>query len=494
MKYAQGAWILLFSGLVGFGPALGQAQVPGASLIPADRGASVAKHFDPLGKPPSTFTLEIRKGLQAQLPLADKRDFDEAKKGFIAEPPFMKIMADAGNVAWDMGSYQWLLQGKDFQSIHPSLQRQAILNMAYGLYEVVPGKIYQVRGFDLANISFIKGDTGWIVFDPLTAQETARAALEASEAERAAALRFEVDGAAPGSTEPMRLDPAQHWAQLANRLHAELNAAVNPSAAVPRLVSILPASVTNEDASVVESAAGRGHNDIGAALEVIDQRKRDRGGPQQSNRALGERQQRFLRQRCVVARGVGAGRITRRAHEPGHAAAQALLGAQAVDAGPLTADDAETKALLRAMAVAGFGMMNIMLLSVSVWSGAEGATREMFHWLSAIIAVPVIAYAGQPFFRSALRALRAGRTNMDVPISIGVTLATGLSLYETVTWGDQAYFDGAVMLLFFLLAGRALDATMRGRTRAEIGALLSRMGRSASRGSRADRMTTSVRG
>ncbi len=87
-------------------------------------------------------------------------------------------MADAGNVAWDMGSYQWLLQGQDFPSIHPSLQRQAVLNMAYGLYEVVPGRIYQVRGYDLANISFIKGDTGWIVFDPLTSQETARAALE----------------------------------------------------------------------------------------------------------------------------------------------------------------------------------------------------------------------------------------------------------------------------------------------------------------------------
>ncbi|MDL2351400.1 MAG: heavy metal translocating P-type ATPase [Pseudomonadota bacterium] len=154
--------------------------------------------------------------------------------------------------------------------------------------------------------------------------------------------------------------------------------------------------------------------------------------------------------------------------------------AQAVSAGPLSADDAETKALLRALAVAGFGMMNIMLLSVSVWSGAGGATRELFHWLSAIIAVPVVAYSGQPFFKSALRALRHGRTNMDVPISIGVTLATGLSLFETVTWGEQAYFDGAVMLLFFLLAGRALDATMRGRTRAEIGALLSKMGRSAS--------------
>lgn len=162
----------------GLCPAVTLAQTPGASLIPADGGASVAKHFDPLGKPPSTFTLEVRKGLEAELPLDDKRDFDEAKRGFIAEPPYGQIKADAGHVAWDMASYGWLLTGKDFPSINPSLQRQAVLNMAYGLYEVVPGRIYQVRGFDLANISFIKGDEGWIVFDPLTATETARAALE----------------------------------------------------------------------------------------------------------------------------------------------------------------------------------------------------------------------------------------------------------------------------------------------------------------------------
>jgi alkyl sulfatase BDS1-like metallo-beta-lactamase superfamily hydrolase len=144
----------------------------GAQGLPA-----TPNHFDPKGTLPSTYTIELRKGVSATLPFEDKRDFDEAKRGFIAEPPFKKIMADGGNVAWDMGSYQWLLQGKDFPSINPSLQRQAVLNMAYGLYEVVPGKIYQVRGFDLANISFIKGDTGWIVFDPLTAKETARAAL-----------------------------------------------------------------------------------------------------------------------------------------------------------------------------------------------------------------------------------------------------------------------------------------------------------------------------
>jgi len=149
------------------------AQGTGAQSAPVN-----IEHFDPQGKPPSTFTLEIRDRLKAELPFSDKRDFDEAKKGFIAEPPYKQIMADAGHVAWDMASYQWLLSGQDFPSIHPSLQRQAVLNMAYGLYEVVPGRIYQVRGYDLANISFIKGDTGWIIYDPLTATETARAALE----------------------------------------------------------------------------------------------------------------------------------------------------------------------------------------------------------------------------------------------------------------------------------------------------------------------------
>jgi len=140
--------------------------------------ASEVEHFDPKGKPPSKQTIEAQKQQREILPFSDKRDFEEAKRGFIAAPDYKQIMAEAGHVAWDIGSYEWLLQGEDFDSIHPSLQRQAILNMAYGLYEVLPGKIYQVRGFDLANISFIKGDTGWIVFDPLTAKETAAAALE----------------------------------------------------------------------------------------------------------------------------------------------------------------------------------------------------------------------------------------------------------------------------------------------------------------------------
>jgi alkyl sulfatase BDS1-like metallo-beta-lactamase superfamily hydrolase len=135
------------------------------------------KHFHPKGKMPSKYTVEKQQALRKTLPFEDKRDFEEQKKGFIAAPPYKQIMAEAGHVAWDMGSYEWLLQGKDFDSVHPSLQRQAILNMNYGLYEVIPG-IYQVRGFDLANISFIKSKTGWIVFDPLTAKETAAAALK----------------------------------------------------------------------------------------------------------------------------------------------------------------------------------------------------------------------------------------------------------------------------------------------------------------------------
>ena len=130
------------------------------------------------------------------------------------------------------------------------------------------------------------------------------------------------------------------------------------------------------------------------------------------------------------------------------------------------------KPLLAPLAVAGFACMNVMLLSVSIWSGADGATKELFHWLSALIGVPAIAYAGKPFFTSAWAALKHGRTNMDVPISIGVTLATALSLYETATGGAEAWFDGTLMLLLFLLAGRTLDAMMRDRARAGVDALL----------------------
>lgn len=128
-------------------------------------------------------------------------------------------------------------------------------------------------------------------------------------------------------------------------------------------------------------------------------------------------------------------------------------------------EDGALSELVRALAVAGFAASNIMLLSVSIWSGAETETRDLFHWLSAIIALPALAYSGRIFFRSAWQALRHGRTNMDVPISLGVLLAFGMSLYETVQHGPHAYFDASISLLFFLLIGRTLDHMMRERAR-----------------------------
>ncbi len=134
-------------------------------------------HFHEKGKPPSEHTKKILRDARAGLPFADRRDFDEQSKGFIAAPDSMQIMADAGNVAWDLERFDFVLESDEFDSIHPSLVRQSQLNMNFGLYEVIPG-VYQVRGFDLSNITFIRGETGWIVFDPMTAAETARAALD----------------------------------------------------------------------------------------------------------------------------------------------------------------------------------------------------------------------------------------------------------------------------------------------------------------------------
>ena len=131
------------------------------------------------------------------------------------------------------------------------------------------------------------------------------------------------------------------------------------------------------------------------------------------------------------------------------------------------AEDARTreeKRLLRALGVAGFAMMNVMLLSISVWAG-EGEmdlpTKTLMHWISGLIALPAVAYSGMPFFESAVRSLRARQVNMDVPISLAVLLAVVLSIYETAMGHGAAYFDAAVMLLFFLLIGRYLDQRLR---------------------------------
>jgi Cu2+-exporting ATPase len=148
-----------------------------------------------------------------------------------------------------------------------------------------------------------------------------------------------------------------------------------------------------------------------------------------------------------------------------------------------TGEDAEDRRLLRALGVAGFASANIMLLSVSVWSGNASdmgeATRTMMHWISALIALPAIAYAGRPFFRSAMAAIRSGRMNMDVPISLAVLLAAGMSVYQTMIGGIHAYFDAAVMLLFFLLIGRYLDRRVRSEARSAAQNLLALRSRAA---------------
>ena len=153
-------------------------------------------------------------------------------------------------------------------------------------------------------------------------------------------------------------------------------------------------------------------------------------------------------------------------------AAITSLGYKVAPFDPARLADAQSRTertLLRSLAVAGFAAGNVMLLSVAIWAGhfqdMGPATRDLMHWVSALIALPAIAYAGQPFFRSALAALAGRRTNMDVPISIGVVLTAGVSLLETMRGGPHAYFDSAITLLFFLLIGRYLDARARGKVR-----------------------------
>lgn len=131
----------------------------------------------------------------------------------------------------------------------------------------------------------------------------------------------------------------------------------------------------------------------------------------------------------------------------------------------------EGKSLLLALAVSGFAVANIMLLSISVWSGADGETAKLFHLISGLIAVPAVAIGGKPFFASAVKALFAKRLNMDVPISLAVLLALGMGLYETFNSGEEAYFDACVMLLFFLLIGRYLDHLMRQKARSSVESL-----------------------
>ena len=149
-----------------------------AFALVVSAGSTFAQdHFNAKGSPPSNFTSQLQNELRSSLPFEDQRDFEESGRGFIAAPDSRQILAENGRVVWDMTRYDFLLEDTDFDSIHPSLQRQATLNMNFGLYEVVPDFIYQVRGFDLANMTIVRGESGWILFDVLLTSQTAAAAL-----------------------------------------------------------------------------------------------------------------------------------------------------------------------------------------------------------------------------------------------------------------------------------------------------------------------------
>jgi alkyl sulfatase BDS1-like metallo-beta-lactamase superfamily hydrolase len=186
--------------------AIGEASAQAPAVEP------LKGHFHPKGKAPSAHTIEVLKKARAQLPFSDRRDFEEQKKGLIAPMKQMQIKADAGNVAWDMERFQFLTTQDDFDSIHPSLHRQGVLNNNYGLYEVIPG-IYQVRGFDLSNITFIRGKTGWIVFDPMISSETVRAAWNL--------LQEHVGGGLPVTAVIYSHTHGDHWAGVRGLISPE---------------------------------------------------------------------------------------------------------------------------------------------------------------------------------------------------------------------------------------------------------------------------------
>ncbi|NGM22298.1 cadmium-translocating P-type ATPase [Roseomonas stagni] len=137
-------------------------------------------------------------------------------------------------------------------------------------------------------------------------------------------------------------------------------------------------------------------------------------------------------------------------------------------------EDEEGRQLIRALGIAAFGSMNVMLVSVAVWVGGDMGehTRALMHWLAALFGLPTVLVAGMPFYRSAWHAIRSGRGNMDLAVSLGVLATTAMSLSEAIRNGPYTWFDGATALLALLLAGRVLDRGMRRRARQAVAELL----------------------
>ena len=125
---------------------------------------------------PSTLTAALQTEVAGSLPLGDTQDFEDARRGLIASDPDLVVLGPAGTPIWNMPAYGFMTDQAPSASVNPSLWRQARLNNIHGLFKVTEG-VHQLRGYDLANMTLIDGDTGWIVIDPLTAKETAAAAM-----------------------------------------------------------------------------------------------------------------------------------------------------------------------------------------------------------------------------------------------------------------------------------------------------------------------------
>ena len=123
---------------------------------------------------------------------------------------------------------------------------------------------------------------------------------------------------------------------------------------------------------------------------------------------------------------------------------------------------------LRRLGIAGVLGMQVMMIAVALyvggWSGMESSFRRLFHWVSLLLTIPVVGYAAQPFFAGAWRDLRALRTGMDVPVSLGIGLAFAGSVWATVTGGEHVYYDSVVMFVFFLLLARYVEFAVRRRS------------------------------